>query len=81
MEIEPIDRGLLKTHRSGPAHKEQIYLMPRRRWRRVTMTTMATGDNDDDGDGAMGDGATGYDDNDDGDGIRRRWHLRDGQRR
>jgi hypothetical protein len=42
---------------------------------------MATGDNDDDGDGAMGDGATGYDDNDDGDRIRRRWHLRDGQRR
>ena len=43
---------------------------------------MATGDNEDDGDGAMGDGATGYDDDndDDGDGIRRRWHRRDGRR-
>jgi hypothetical protein len=29
---------------------------------------MVTGDDDDDGDGATGDGATGYDHNDDGDG-------------
>ena len=36
----------------------------------ATITTMATDDNDYNGDGAMGDGATGYDDDDDGDGIR-----------
>ena len=29
---------------------------------------MATGDNNDDGNGTMGDGATGYDNDDDGDG-------------
>jgi len=34
------------------------------------MMTMATGDNDDDVDGATGDSATGYDDDDDGDGRR-----------
>ena len=35
----------------------------------TTMATMATGDDDNDGNGAMGDGTTGY--NDDGDGWRR----------
>ena len=34
-------------------------------------TTMATGDDNDDGDGVTGDDATGYDDGDDGDGRRR----------
>jgi hypothetical protein len=34
----------------------------------VTTTTMAMGDDDDNGDDAMGDRATGYDDEDDGNG-------------
>jgi len=36
----------------------------------ATMMTMVMGDDDEDVDGAMGDGATGYDNNDDGDGRR-----------
>ena len=32
----------------------------------ATTTTMATGDDNDDGDGAMGDGTTGYDNDGDG---------------
>jgi hypothetical protein len=32
------------------------------------ITTMATGNKDDDGDGATGNGATGYDDDNDGNG-------------
>ena len=32
----------------------------------ATTTTMATGNDEDDGDGATGDGATGYNDGDDG---------------
>ena len=35
-----------------------------------TTTTMATGNDDNDGDGATGDGVTGYDDDDVGDGRR-----------
>ena len=34
----------------------------------ATTTTMAMGDDNNDGDGATGDGATGYDNEDDGDG-------------
>ncbi len=34
----------------------------------ATTTTMATGDNNDDGDGTMGDCATGYNNDNDGDG-------------
>ena len=34
----------------------------------ATTTTMATGDDNNNGDGAMGDGATGYDNNKDGNG-------------
>jgi hypothetical protein len=37
----------------------------------ATMTTMAAGDDNDDGDGAMGDGATGYDDDHDNNGDGR----------
>jgi hypothetical protein len=39
----------------------------------ATMTTVATGDNDDDGDGATGDGATGFEDNNG-------WRRRNGRR-
>jgi hypothetical protein len=44
---------------------------------------MATGDDDDNGNGTMGSDATGYDDNDDGDvqrRQRRQWRQHDGQR-
>jgi len=37
----------------------------------ATMTTVATDDDKDDGNGATGDVATGYEDDDDGDGWRR----------
>ena len=60
---------------SPRAVTQTMMMMAARRATKLTMMattmTMATGDDDDDVDGTAGDGAMGYDNNDDGDGQRR----------